>query len=313
MIKIGCVNIDTSHPMGFAESMQKSNRAKYFAVYNDSFRDEKEVEGFAERFGVENICKTLEEMAALCDIVFIQGCNWDDHLRCALPFIEKNIPVFIDKPIVGNLKDCERVMGYVKDGAIILGASAARYAYELQEFLAKPLEERGDIISVQISCGVDDFNYGCHTVEAIGALLGEGAKSVKYIGKCGEGSVYTESSFVNFNNGTGAIFTTATGHWLPFDVLIFTTKNVFPIRMDSSKLYDALIDQVCNYMENKENILASTKAMVESVKISLCMAASREQDGKEIAISELTRDMPSFDGAAFCKKYGDAAGKMYAI
>ncbi len=313
MIKVGCVNIDTSHPMGFAESMQKTNRAKYFAVYNDSFRDESEVEGFVKRFNVEKICASLEEMAQLCDVVFIQGCNWDDHLRCAMPFIEKNIPVFIDKPIVGNLSECEKVLEYVEKGAVILGASAARYAYEIQEFLAMPLSERGEVVSVQISCGVDDFNYGCHTVEAIGALLGEGAKSVKYIGKCEAGNIYTESSFVQFNNGTGAIFTTATGHWLPFDVLIFTTKGAYPIRLDSSKLYDALIEQICNYMEKKENIIANINAIVESVKISLCMAASRAQDGKEIALCELTHNMPSFNGSEFYDKYSSAAGKMYAL
>ncbi len=313
MVKVGCVNIDTSHPMGFAEAMQKTNRAKYVAVYNDSFRAKEEVEGFANRFNVENICETLEEMANLCDIVFIQGCNWDDHMRCAKPFIEKNIPVFIDKPIVGNLNDCEKVLEYVKEGAVIIGASAARYAYEIQEFLSMPVSQRGEVVSVQISCGVDDFNYGCHTVEAIGALLGEGAKSVKYIGKCQTDDIYTESSFVQFNNNTGAIFTTATGHWLPFDVLIFTTKGAYPIRLDSSKLYDALIEQICNYMQNKENIIVNTNAIVESVKISLCMAASREKNGKQIALCELTQDMPSFNGTEFYKKYSNAAGKMYAI
>ncbi len=313
MVKVGCVNIDTSHPMGFAESMQKAGRARYVAVYNDSFRGKAEVEGFAERFGPMKICETIDEMAELCDIVFIQGCNWDDHLRCAKPFIDKKIPIFIDKPVVGNLKECNELLALEKSGAVILGASAARYAYEIKEFLEKSTEERGEVIAINISCGVDEFNYGCHVVEVIGKLLGTGAKSVKYIGKAQVDSFYTQSSFVGYENGKGAIFTTMSGMWLPFDIVIYTTKGAFPMRLDSAKLYDALIEEVCDYMDKKQNNIASVSEMVESVKICLAMLCSKAQDGKEIAICSLSEDMPSFDGKVFCDGYAAAAGKMYAL
>ena len=38
MIRIGAVNIDTSHPLGFGEALEQMGRAKYVGVYNDSFR-----------------------------------------------------------------------------------------------------------------------------------------------------------------------------------------------------------------------------------------------------------------------------------
>ena len=62
MIRVGAVNIDTSHPLGFGEVMERDNRARYVAVYNDSFRDHGEVEGFIRRFGLERRCDTLEEL-----------------------------------------------------------------------------------------------------------------------------------------------------------------------------------------------------------------------------------------------------------
>ena len=52
MIRIGAVNIDTSHPLGFGEVMEKDDRARYVGVYNDSFRPDSEVEGFIRRFGL---------------------------------------------------------------------------------------------------------------------------------------------------------------------------------------------------------------------------------------------------------------------
>lgn len=94
MIRVGAVNIDTSHPLGFAEAMEKDTRARYVGVYNDSFRDDREVERFIRRFGLEKRCASLDELADLCDIGFIHGCNWDDHLRCAMPFIQKRKTCF---------------------------------------------------------------------------------------------------------------------------------------------------------------------------------------------------------------------------
>ena len=43
MIRIGAVIIDTSHPLGFGEVMEKDDRARYVGVYNDSFRPDSEV------------------------------------------------------------------------------------------------------------------------------------------------------------------------------------------------------------------------------------------------------------------------------
>ncbi len=193
MIRVGAVNIDTSHPLGFGEVMERDNRARYVAVYNDSFRDHGEVEGFIRRFGLERRCDTLEELTEICDIGFIHGCNWDDHLRCAMPFIRKGKPVFIDKPLVGNLADCGRVEELVHRGAVILGASSARYAVEIQEFLAIPEEERGQIVQVFGTAGVDEFNYGIHIAEALAGILGSGFTSVGYLGRGQRGTKYSES------------------------------------------------------------------------------------------------------------------------
>jgi hypothetical protein len=76
MIRIGAVNIDTSHPLGFGEEFEKDTRAKYVGVYNDSFRNDDEVNGFVKRFGLERRCATMDELVEMSDIGMIHGCNW---------------------------------------------------------------------------------------------------------------------------------------------------------------------------------------------------------------------------------------------
>lgn len=311
MIRIGAVNIDTSHPLGFGEVMEKSDRARYVGVYNDSFRPDSEVEGFIARFGLEKRCSSLEELASMCDIGFIHGCDWDDHLRCAMPFLAQGKPVFIDKPLVGNLADCRRVEELVRGGAVILGASSARYAYEIQQFLALPESERGEVVTVFGTAGVDEFNYGIHIAEAIGGILGQGAQSVRWMGRGTAGDKYAESYFVQYANGKSAVFNTFTGTWQPFVLTIMTTKTTYHFRIDSNRLYEALVNEICNFAEGKPNLLAGPDALVESVKVMLAATASRAAGGRSVALAELTDDMPAYDGKTFWKGYGAAAGRLY--
>ena len=118
-----------------------------------------------------------------------------------MPFIKAGKPVFIDKPVIGNLKDTETLKKLVDDGAYILGSSSARHADEIQAFLKKPVEERGEIVSIFGTCGVDEFNYSIHIVEIFAEIAGAKAVSCSFNGK-GEGSngTHTETYTLKFEN-----------------------------------------------------------------------------------------------------------------
>ena len=109
MIRVGVVKIDTSQPMDFGQKMIDDGRARYVAIYNDGFRQDDEVIGFMEKYILEKHCKTVEELAEMVVIGFIQGCNWDTHLNYVDPFIKLGKPVFIDKPIVGSMPDLKKL------------------------------------------------------------------------------------------------------------------------------------------------------------------------------------------------------------
>ncbi|MCI9176035.1 MAG: Gfo/Idh/MocA family oxidoreductase [Lachnospiraceae bacterium] len=312
MIRIGAVNIDTSHPLGFGEALEQMGRAKYVGVYNDSFRGKEEVNGFMRRFGLVKHCDSLEELADMCDIGFIHGCNWDDHLRCAQPFFDRKKPVFIDKPLVGNLEDCRRVEELTANGAIILGCSSVRYCYEIQEYLNRPIEERGETVQLFGTSGVDEFNYGIHIVEAAGALLGTGASWVKYLGRSHADGKYCESYYVQYENGKSFLYNTFTGIWQPFSITVMTTRTTHAFTIDSSRLYTALLEQICNYMEEKPSLLVSVTALLESVKIMLAGSASRAALGRAVMLTELNPTLPSYNGGRFLQDYAASAGAMYA-
>jgi len=311
MIRVGVVNIDTSHPLAFAGKMMESDRARYVAVYNDSFRGDDEVESFIAKFGLEKRCASVEELAECVDIGFIQGCDWDKHLDYVEPFIKLGKPVFIDKPIVGNMKDIAKLASYVQSGAVILGSSSARYCVEINEFLSIPKEERGEIVSVYGTSGVDEFNYGVHIVETFGGLLGEGAKNCRFVSRaCVDGKT-CETYTIEYGSGVTATYALFIGTWQPFTLTIQTTKTTYLIKIDSSKLYVQLLERIFKYMETGENELATMDALIESVKIMLAGKISRETNGCIVSLSDIPADYAGFDGKEFADGYAAASTKIY--
>ena len=311
MIRIGVVNIDVSHPKSWAGLLAEGDRARYVAVHNDGFRGNDEVEAFVETFGLEKICSSVEELADMVDIVFVQGCNWDKHLDSAREVIAQGKPVFIDKPIVGSILQCHALEKLAEEGGTILGSSSVRYAYEIENFLARPESERGEIMHVYGTAGVDEFNYAIHTVEAIGGLIGTGAESVRFTGRATRNEKKCETFHVSFGEKATATYCTFEGQGMPFQLVILTTTGAFQFTIDAGKIYKAVLDRICDYLETGENRLAPVRDLTESVKIMLAGRLSRERSGILVNIADIPPDDPGYDGNAFEKAYAAKATKIY--
>ena len=307
MYRIGTVNIDTSHAPAFAEIFLQGDTARYTAIYNDGFRTDEEVDAFMQKFGVTERYTDLAEMAKNVDIAFIQSCNWDRHIELSMPFIEAGVPVFIDKPLVGNLKDCLTLEKLAAEGKVILGTSAMRYTYERDSFFAVPDEQRGNIIHVSTMVGVDEFNYAIHSIESIlGFLKGDHAVSCRYIGGGLVGEVPTDSYYVRFASGATACYHICLKGWQPSTALVMTDKTSFAYKLDVNKLYEAMLKHVCAWLEGKPNDLVSTEDMTMGVKIMLAGKKSKENGGAEVALTDLRETDVGFDGYAFETFYAES-------
>ena len=298
MIKIGIVNIDTSHPSGFGDIILENDRACVYGVYNDGFRTEEEVNDYLKKYKVNFRAKSIKELAQKVDVGFVQSCNWDNHIAQAMPFIEAGKPVFFDKPIVGNYKDCLKVEQLVKEGAKIFGSSSLRYCYEVQDYFKIPEDDRGEILSIFSSLGVDEFNYGVHLMELVGGFKPSGAESVRYLGENKGSNQY----YVKYSDGLKVIYQTYAGAWMPFTCQINTTKKVYQVKIDNTRIYRALLERIFDYLENGA-AMASIGELTETIKIYLAGKKSKENAGVETKLSSLNQNDTGFDGSVFEKQY----------
>jgi predicted dehydrogenase len=182
MIRVGLVDLDTSHPQAFTKILRTIPGVEVRALW-----DGHDVwpAGYERRFAAENnipvVCTALEEMPDHVDAAMIHGTNWDTHLEKALVFMKAKKAVLIDKPAVGSVRDCDRLMNLQqKYGTPVFGGSSLRYAREVTA-LRGAVASRDTLVSVVASGPGDFFSYGIHTTEMLQGFTGTGIRAVKAV------------------------------------------------------------------------------------------------------------------------------------
>lgn len=314
MIKFGAVNIDVSHPLSFTWALEKIGRAKYVAVYNDGFRGEDEVLAYAKKYDLK-ICKTLEELANEVDVVFIHSCNWDKHLDYLAPFIKLNKIIYIDKPLVGNMNDVDKYLELVKDGAKVIGTSALRYTYEVKNALNKMKELNTRAVQTIVTSGGDGFSYFIHAVEEVLGIHNSNPISCKYVKGSKFGEYETENYFINFEDGTQGQVVCIENRGIFWNTIIITedsdASNDFCFSVDNAKLYESLMESVCDYVDGKENILIKPCKHVDGIKVLLAGKVSKQNDGEVVSLDDKRLYEVSYDGNAYYDAYSKKARKIY--
>ncbi|MBN1417460.1 MAG: hypothetical protein JXP34_01715 [Planctomycetes bacterium] len=306
MARIGLVDLDTSHAVVWLPILRELG-AEVTAVF-----DHGEIfppgyaDHFARKHDIPHAPAHIEDMVPLVDGVLSLSVNWNVHLDHALPFLEAGLPVYLDKPIVGNVRDLDRFLTLARGGARLTGGSAMRVAPEVLAFLDRPASERGEILQVEVYIGVDEFSYGIHGIELLGAFFPAGALEVSSLGTVRNVRTYR----ILFGDARAAFLHVAVGSRQPFSAVVLTTKGVFPVSVDPQGLYGSLLAEVVPFLAGEGEPHASPGELAESIRIALAMRDARRSGGS-VALADLRAEDPGYDGQAFTNEY--RRGKLRAI
>ncbi len=300
MIRIGLVDLDTSHPAFFTNLLHRSPDMRVTAIYDGGAVQSSEyIAQFAHEHGIPQICNSLDELVAQVDGGMVLSQNWDVHLERARPFLLAGKPVFIDKPMVGRLSDLNALLALAKQtGTPVMGGSTMRFAAELGALRDK-VADLGGVVSAFASGPGDLLNFGAHVVEMITAFFGAQITTVSHIGG-------TPSHLFRLDqrDGPPIILQLGGGQNGPGNgcVLVLTTQRSVEVihPQGAWQMTDATLQALSHFF--REGIAPlPLAASLQVVQICLAAAQSRHH-GVPVALSAIHPNA-GFDGAAYTRDY----------
>ncbi len=258
--------------------------AKVTYVWTDNSEDAEKV---ARASMIDNVVSKPEDVIGKVDAVCIATDIGSEHLSRAKPFIDADIPVFIDKPLTDNRDDLNEFIKLYRAGKKILSSSCMRYAKEIAEL------KQADIgklyLATAFTCKSWE-RYGIHALEGLYQLTGSGFTSVRNVGQKNRDTV-----LLKHKNSTDAVI------WAYYDA--FGGFGAYQVIGDKGASYCKFSDTFYAFKSQLEAFIEFVRTgsqpfppeeTFEMMAIIIAAIESRKNDGKEILLTDIIseNDLP---------------------
>jgi predicted dehydrogenase len=227
-----------------------------------------------------------EELVDAVDLAIVVDRHGDLHAEHALPFIERGLPVFVDKPLAIALEDCRRMIDAAREsGSLLSSFSALRFAPGVEE-LATLLPELGAIRTAHFAGPCDfesphggPFFYATHVVEMALRLTGEDIETVRAIRNGGQ--VVVVVTWRSGAMGSLSLMTNAAYH---FHATLFgETGMAVRDAFGGKPGYRNVLEEIVKMVETNHPPLDEAQLM-RPIQIVHAIVASLEANGAEIRL-----------------------------
>lgn len=288
--RVGIVGTDNSHAAIFSQIANGVDQANYvpgFEVTHLFGLDSKRNQEVAEKGKISNIVSKPSEMLGKIDVAFVEFRHGGLHLKYAKPFIEKGIPVFVDKPLAASTVDARKVLQLAKKKRIpFTSFSTLRFAAAVQEFKSLVSAEQPVYLSV---LGPGDMKseygglifYGIHPAEILNEIAGQGVKEVMAVRK--DRSVSATLLHTKF---VGNIRISPDIPYL-FSIEAVTKKSILTRKVDTTTCYRDGMIKLKEMLDNKKWPLTD-KDMFEPVAVINAIGKSMTS-GRRTKVEHLAR------------------------
>lgn len=295
VFRLGMIGLDTSHVTAFTKLINnpaKNSGCKVVAGYpggspdipSSANRVDKFTEQLRDQYGVE-IVDSIEELCRKVDGVLLESVDGRPHLKQAIPVIKAGKPLFIDKPMAGNLADVLEIFRLAKENDVpCWSSSSLRYSPGIVELKKKNTVGRILGCDVYSPCSLEEHHpdlywYGVHGVEMLFAVMGPGCESVRrtqtegyefVVGLWKGGRIGTYRGLRSGKSGYGGT--------------VFGDKGMAQIGKYGG--YEPLVDEVVRFFKTGKIPVPAE----ETIEIFAFMSAADEskvKGGAEVSVPEL--------------------------
>ena len=194
MFKIGLIGTENTHALAFAKYYNLPNEA---GKYNEEDMRVTAIMGYDQEAnakimaetGVDFVATSVEEMIDKVDAVMITSRKGSEHMQYALPFIERKMPVFIDKPFTSDPVEADALMAKIKEyNCPVQGGSSCKYLPEVKQVkeLVEKLRAEDNFMGASIGFRIvldsehdGIYFYAPHLVEMCLECFGTDIKKVQ--------------------------------------------------------------------------------------------------------------------------------------
>jgi hypothetical protein len=231
---------------------------------------------------IPNVVENPTDVIGHVDAVIIATDIGGEHVKRARPFIEAGLPVFIDKPLTDNAPDLKIFQDWVASGKRIMSSSSMRYAKEFMPY-RHSTRELGDLRFVSITTPKSWEAYGIHALEGIYPILGPGFISARNTGTINRNIVHLKHAC-----GADVIVVASSDMYGAFGCLQLcgTAGKVQLSSSDSFFSFKAQLEAFIGYLRTGEYPFPFSET-VELMQLVIAGIRSREQGGREVALSEI--------------------------
>jgi predicted dehydrogenase len=301
-LRAGMIGLDTSHAIAFTTSLnrgpkneadrEKLSGIKVVAAYPQGSRDiessTKRVPEYTAKMselGVE-IVESIETLLAKVDVVFLESNDGRVHLEQLQPILKARKPVFIDKPLAGDLADVIRILDTLHQADVPgFCSSSLRFAKATQQARAGAI---GKVVQAETFSPASLepthtplYWYGIHGCEALFTAMGTGCLSVTQTttddGKIQVNGQWPDGRIGIFREANGKDRKTYGGH---------AVGEKGEMAIGQYEGYDVLLIEIVKMFRSGITPV-SHQEMLELYAFMTAAQLSQEQGGKEIQLQNV--------------------------
>jgi predicted dehydrogenase len=301
VFRIGMIGLDTSHVTAFTKQINdpaKNYGCKVVAGYPGGSPDipssADRVEGFTkqlrEQFGVE-IVGSIEELCRKVDGVMLESVDGRPHLAQARPVIAAKKPLFIDKPMAGNLADVLEIFRLAKENNVpCWSSSSLRFSPTLADI--RNSEKFGKVLGCDAysPCSLEQHHpdlywYGVHGVEMLFTIMGTGCETVSRVQ-----TKDTEFVVGVWKDGRIGTYRGLRAGKQDYGALIYGTKGVGPV--GASAGYGPLVDEIVKFFKTG-NVPVPPEETIEIFAFMSAADESKARGGAPVSIAPVIEEAKS--------------------
>jgi len=185
-MRIGLVGTESDHAGDFLRMLNATGRRspgdRITAVWGEDVAHTREM---LTPYGDIPVAKNSGDFVGEVDAAVIVVRDGNRHLPLAQPFIDRGLPVFIDKPLACSVSDATAILETAKrSGSRVLSASALRWQPDT-EAVERKVASLGGLISVTATGTFypdspygGSFFYGIHAAELAVQLAGGAVEDI---------------------------------------------------------------------------------------------------------------------------------------